>query len=64
MPPSPLESLTSAALSSCLPLLHWAARESGESFFAATAIRHELPVYTRNPDDFDGIDGLTVRPVR
>lgn len=35
-----------------------------DALIAATAIRHELPVYTRNPDDFDGIDGLTVRPVR
>jgi tRNA(fMet)-specific endonuclease VapC len=35
-----------------------------DALIAATAIRHELPVYTRNPDDFDGIDGLTVRAVR
>ncbi len=35
-----------------------------DALIAATAIRHELPVYTRNPDDFAGIDGLTVRHVR
>jgi tRNA(fMet)-specific endonuclease VapC len=35
-----------------------------DALIAATAIRHELPVYTRNPDDFAGIDGLIVRPVR
>lgn len=35
-----------------------------DALIAATAIRHGLPIYTRNPDDFDGIDGLTVRPVR
>jgi len=34
-----------------------------DALIAATAIRHELPVYTRNPDDFAGIDSLTVRTV-
>ena len=27
---------------------------------AATAVANGLPVYTRNPDDFAGIDALTV----
>jgi predicted nucleic acid-binding protein len=27
---------------------------------AATAIANDLPVYTCNPDDFSGIDGLDV----
>jgi hypothetical protein len=27
---------------------------------AATAPAHDLPVYTCNPDDFAGIDGLRV----
>jgi predicted nucleic acid-binding protein len=27
---------------------------------AATAAAHGLPVYTRNPDDFAGIDALVV----
>lgn len=35
-----------------------------DALIAATAVRHELPVYTRNPDDFTGIEGLTVRRVR
>ena len=35
-----------------------------DALIAATAIRHELPVYTRNPDDFAGIATLTVRQVR
>jgi predicted nucleic acid-binding protein len=30
---------------------------------AATALAHSLPVYTCNPSDFSGIDGLTVMPV-
>ncbi len=31
-----------------------------DAMIAATALAHELPVYTCNPDDFAGIDGLTV----
>jgi len=31
---------------------------------AATALAHQLPVYTCNPADFDKIDGLHVVPVR
>lgn len=30
---------------------------------AATAIANDLPIYTCNPDDFRGIDGLEVIPV-
>jgi hypothetical protein len=32
-----------------------------DALIAATAITHDLPVFTRNPDDFTGITGLTVR---
>lgn len=35
-----------------------------DALIAATGLRHGLPVYTRNPGDFEGIDGLIVRPVR
>ena len=35
-----------------------------DALIAATAIRHELPVYTRNPDDFEGIATLTIRQDR
>lgn len=31
-----------------------------DAMIAATALANDLPVYTCNPDDFAGIDGLTV----
>lgn len=31
-----------------------------DAMIAATALAHGLPVYTCNPDDFTGIDGLTI----
>nr|WP_322759400.1 type II toxin-antitoxin system VapC family toxin [Frankia sp. Cr2] len=31
-----------------------------DTMIAATALSHELPVYTCNPADFSGIEGLTV----
>jgi hypothetical protein len=31
-----------------------------DAMIAATAIAHKLPVYTCNPADFNGIDGLEV----
>lgn len=34
-----------------------------DALLAATAIRHELPIYTCNPGDFADIDGLAVRAV-
>ena len=34
-----------------------------DALIAATALAHQLPVYTCNPADFDKIDGLTVVPV-
>lgn len=34
-----------------------------DALIAATAVAHDLPVITRNPDDFAGIDGLTIRAV-
>ncbi|HWH98473.1 MAG TPA: type II toxin-antitoxin system VapC family toxin [Pseudolysinimonas sp.] len=35
-----------------------------DALIAATALAHELPLYTANPDDFVGISGLDVRTVR
>ncbi len=34
-----------------------------DALIAATALANGLPVYTANPRDFEGIDGLTVVPV-
>ena len=31
-----------------------------DAMIAATALAHQLPLYTCNPDDFTGIDGLEV----
>ena len=37
-----------------------AASQTFDAMIAAIAIANDLPVYTCNPDDFAGIDGLTV----
>jgi len=37
-----------------------AAARAYDAMIAATALANGLPVYTCNPDDFDGIDGLEV----
>ncbi|GEP38432.1 hypothetical protein NPS01_20950 [Nocardioides psychrotolerans] len=34
-----------------------------DALIAATAIAEGIPVFTCNPGDFDGIEGLDVRPV-
>jgi predicted nucleic acid-binding protein len=34
-----------------------------DAMIAATAIANDLPLYTCNPSDFAGIDGLRVVPV-
>jgi tRNA(fMet)-specific endonuclease VapC len=39
------------------------AARSFDAMIAATALANGLPLYTRNPDDFGGIDGLVLRPV-
>lgn len=36
---------------------------SYDAMIAATAIANALPVYTVNPGDFSGIEGVDVRPV-
>ena len=39
------------------------AARSFDAMIAATALANGLPLYTANPDDFAGIDGLVLRPV-
>lgn len=39
------------------------AARSFDAMIAATALANGLPLYTANPPDFAGIDGLVVRPV-
>ncbi|MFT3871793.1 MAG: type II toxin-antitoxin system VapC family toxin [Nocardioides sp.] len=34
-----------------------------DSLIAATAIAAGVPLYTCNPDDFEGIEGLDIRPL-
>ncbi len=34
-----------------------------DALIAATAIAEGVPLYTCNPDDFEGIEGLDIRPV-
>ena len=39
------------------------AARSFDAMIAAIAVSNSLPLYTTNPDDFSGIDGLEVRAV-
>jgi predicted nucleic acid-binding protein len=39
------------------------AARSFDAMIAATALANGLPLYTANPDDFAGIDGLVLRTV-
>ena len=34
-----------------------------DALIAASALAENVPIYTCNPDDFEGIDGLEVRPL-
>ena len=37
---------------------------SYDAMIAAVAVAHELPLFTINPGDFSGIEGLDLRPVQ
>ena len=39
---------------------HTTSARAYDAMIAATALAHDLPIYTRNPADFAGIDGLDV----
>jgi tRNA(fMet)-specific endonuclease VapC len=39
------------------------AARSFDAMIAATALANGLPLYSANPDDFAGIDGLMLRPI-
>ncbi|MFT4307731.1 MAG: PIN domain-containing protein [Microbacterium sp.] len=39
------------------------AAQACDALIAATAIAHDLPLFTCNPSDFTGIDHLDLRPV-
>ena len=39
------------------------AARSYDAMIAAVAIAHDLPLYTCNPEDFEGIDELLVMPI-
>jgi predicted nucleic acid-binding protein len=38
-------------------------RRAVDLLIAATALAHNLPLYTRNPDDFAHLDGVSIVPV-
>ena len=38
-------------------------RRAVDLLIAATALAHDLPIYTRNPGDFAHLDGLLIVPV-
>lgn len=63
----PFGSAASGALGCVAASLRIAGREprprAYDALVAATAIAQGLPLYTGNPDDFLGIDGLELRPV-
>lgn len=66
--PLPFDAAVARAHSGVAADLHRAGRKRAarafDSLIAATAISHNIPLYTANPDDFAGIDGLDVRTVR
>jgi tRNA(fMet)-specific endonuclease VapC len=65
--PLPFDADCARAFGTVAAALRQAGRKTAarryDAMIAATAVAHNLPVYTCNPDDFQGIPGLTVVPV-
>lgn len=65
--PIPVDAVVARAFGRVSSDLRRSGRKSAsrtyDTLIAATAIAHDLPLYTANPDDFAGIDGLDVRTV-
>lgn len=65
--PLPFDSSAARAFGRVAASLRRAGRKPSarayDALIAATAFAHGLPVYTCNPDNFSGIDGLEVVPV-
>jgi predicted nucleic acid-binding protein len=65
--PLPFDAAAARAFGRVSASLRQAGRKTAarayDAMIAATAVANDLPVYTCNPDDFAGIDGLDVMPV-
>lgn len=65
--PLPFDAMAARAFGRVAASLRHAGRKTEarayDAMIAATALAHDLPVYTCNPQDFAGIEGLTVIPV-
>lgn len=66
--PLPFDRVSARAFGQVAASLRQAGRKTTarayDALIAATALAHQLPVYTCNPADFQGIDGLQVVPVQ
>ncbi|MEV8215109.1 type II toxin-antitoxin system VapC family toxin [Leifsonia sp. NPDC077715] len=66
--PIPFDSAAARAFAHVAQSLRDAGRKPSarafDALIAATAISRDLPLHTCNPDDFEGIPGLDLRPVR
>lgn len=62
--PLPFDSSAARAFGGVAASLRRSGRKASartyDAMIAATALANDLPVYTCNPDDFEGIDGLDV----
>jgi tRNA(fMet)-specific endonuclease VapC len=65
--PLPFDASAARAFASVAASLRRAGRKTSarayDAMIAATALANDLPIYTCNPADFNGIDGLEVVPV-